>query len=90
MLLSPEERARVKGLIINKFRGDIELLKPGLDMFKAYVDIPVVGVLPYIELAIEDRAIFSDEKIQAREFSKVEDLLRKNLDMDFIYRLVKR
>ncbi len=34
MLLTPEERARVKGLIINKFRGDVEILKPGLKMIK--------------------------------------------------------
>ena len=40
-LLRPEERARVKGLIINKFRGDVSLLQPGLDMFAEYCDIPL-------------------------------------------------
>ena len=47
MLLTPEERAYVKGVIINKFRGDIEILKPGLDMLEELIGVPVLGVVPY-------------------------------------------
>ena len=50
-LLRPEERARVKGLIINKFRGDVSLLQPGLDMFAEYCDIPFAGVVCSVDQA---------------------------------------
>ena len=46
-LLDPEERARVKGYVINKFRGDPSLLESGLRYLKKRTDVPVVGVLPY-------------------------------------------
>ncbi|NPV52685.1 MAG: cobyric acid synthase [Firmicutes bacterium] len=46
-LLEPWERGRIKGIIINKFRGQKELLKPGLDMLTGLVGIPVLGVVPY-------------------------------------------
>lgn len=48
-LLEPHERQRVKGFIINKFRGDIALLEPGLDWLTERTGIPVLGVLPFIE-----------------------------------------
>ena len=53
-LLEPEERARIKGLVINKFRGDVEILRPGLAPLEAKTGIPVVGVVPYVRTAIDD------------------------------------
>lgn len=47
-LLSPSEQARVKGFVINRFRGDIGLLQPGLDWLEARTGKPVLGVLPYL------------------------------------------
>jgi len=47
-LLSPSERQRVKGFIINRFRGDIALLQPGLDWLEEKTGKPVFGVLPYL------------------------------------------
>ncbi len=47
-LLEPEERARVKGFVINKFRGDISLLQPGLEWLEQRTGIPVLGVLPFM------------------------------------------
>ena len=54
VLFEEQERARVKGLIINKFRGDFELLKPGLRMLEERAQKPVVGTLPYLDIDIED------------------------------------
>jgi len=47
-LLSPTERARVKGFVINRFRGDIALLEPGLEWLERETGKPVLGVLPYL------------------------------------------
>ncbi|KON81856.1 cobyric acid synthase [Azoarcus sp. PA01] len=47
-LLSPSEQARVKGFVINRFRGDLALLQPGLDWLEARTGRPVLGVLPYL------------------------------------------
>ncbi|MBN2898048.1 MAG: cobyric acid synthase [Clostridia bacterium] len=54
MLLTEEERKRVKGVIINKFRGDVEILKPGIKMLEDLIHLPVLGVVPYTHLQIED------------------------------------
>lgn len=54
LLLKEEEKLRVKGTIINKFRGDIELLKPGLTMIEDIINIPCLGVVPYFNLNLED------------------------------------
>lgn len=53
-LLEEKERQRVKGTIINKFRGDKEILKPGLTMLEERTNIPVTGVVPYFYLDIDD------------------------------------
>ena len=47
-LLSPSERARTQGLVINRFRGDLGLLQPGLDWLEQHTGKPVLGVLPYL------------------------------------------
>ena len=48
-LLSESERARVKGFVINRFRGDLALLQPGLDWLEQKTGKPVLGVLPYLK-----------------------------------------
>ena len=48
-LLSPTEQQRVIGFVINRFRGDIELLKPGIDWLEQYTGKPVLGTLPYLQ-----------------------------------------
>lgn len=60
MLQSDEEKKYIKGNIINKFRGDVNILKPGLDMLEKLVNIPTVGVIPYMHLNIDDEDSLSD------------------------------
>ncbi len=75
-LLSPNERARVKGIIINKFRGEYELFADGVSWIEERTDIPVLGVLPYVEdhqISEEDSLSSSNEGGKAgtdeRDFS---------------------
>nr|WP_295679770.1 cobyric acid synthase [uncultured Lachnoclostridium sp.] len=63
-LLAEEERAMVKGMIINKFRGDVKILEPGLtmlsDRLNPIADIPFVGVVPYTKVDIEEEDSISE------------------------------
>ena len=59
-LLEEDERAMVKGLIINKFRGDKTILEPGLEMLEERSQIPVVGVTPFIQVQLEDEDSLSE------------------------------
>lgn len=54
MLLEEDEQRMVKGMIINKFRGDKTILDPGVKTLEEKTNIPVVGVAPYMELEVED------------------------------------
>ncbi|MGB4947028.1 MAG: cobyric acid synthase [Candidatus Competibacter denitrificans] len=65
-LLAPTERARTQGLVINRFRGDIGLLQPGLDWLEQYTGKPVLGVLPYLHglfLDAEDAIARHSERV---------------------------
>ncbi len=59
-LLSPGERERVKGLIINKFRGDKSILMPGISMLEKRCGIPVAGVTPFLAVDVEDEDSLSE------------------------------
>ena len=54
MLLEEDERKRVKGVIINKFRGNVDYFKDAMKQLEDIIKIPVLGVLPYFSLDIED------------------------------------
>ncbi|MCU4674651.1 cobyric acid synthase [Catenovulum sp. 2E275] len=72
-LLSESEQNRVIGFVINKFRGDIALLKPGLDWLEAKTNKPVLGVLPYLhglDIAAED-AIHTEQQLEKTELTIV-------------------
>ncbi len=67
-LLSESEQARVKGFVINRFRGDISLLQSGLDWLEAHTGKPVLGVLPYLDalhLDAEDALVQPTAQSQA-------------------------
>ena len=59
--MDEEERRRVKGFIINKFRGDEKLLSPGPEMLYERCGIPTIGVLPYLNLTIDDEDSLSEQ-----------------------------
>ena len=99
MLLEEEERKRIKGLVINKFRGDISLLQSGIDMIEELLDIPVVGTIPYahIELEDEDSLIdyqkkcnnnVQDEKEKIEQIEKLAKIVRENMNMEYVYSLL--
>ncbi len=60
MLLTDSEKERVKGFIINKFRGDRSILDPGIEMLKERGKVPVTGIVPYMELSLEDEDSLSE------------------------------
>ncbi len=66
-LLSPAERDLLKGVIINKFRGDLKVLEPGLRQLEELIKKPVLGVVPYMRLNLDDEdsvtARFNDRSI---------------------------
>lgn len=66
MLLDDAERRRIQGIVINKFRGDVEILKPGLTMLEELTGIPVLGVVPYLPLELDDEDSLS-ERLSRRE-----------------------
>ncbi|MGO4798378.1 cobyric acid synthase [Pseudomonas sp. W22_MBD1_FP4] len=71
-LLSPTEQERVKGFVINRFRGDIALLQPGLDWLQARTGKPVVGVLPYVM----DLHLEAEDGIDQRQIDKAAQVLK--------------
>ena len=60
MLLEDDEKARIKGLIVNKFRGDKTILDPGITMLEERGGIPVTGVLPYVYVKLDDEDSLSE------------------------------
>lgn len=99
MLLEPHERARIKGLIINKFRGDKTLLDSGIKMIEDLLNIPVVGTIPYtkLELVDEDSLVDYEKECNTnpqtpeemeRELDKLASILRENMDLEYIYNIM--
>lgn len=53
-LLPQEDQARIRGIVINKFRGDVEILRPGLTELERLTGKPVLGVVPWLDMHIDD------------------------------------
>jgi len=97
-LLDEAERNYIKGFIINKFRGDIALLQPGLDFLEKYTSRPVIGVIPYshnILIPEEDSA--GEEKglslppkqplTNHQQYNELADIVRHSLNMELVYKI---
>lgn len=78
LLLTDAEKARVKGVIINKFRGDVKILEPGIKMLEDIIKVPVLGVIPYTRLNIED------EDSLAERFYQKGDAESREIDIAII------
>ena len=59
-LLEEDEKARIKGTIVNKFRGDRAILEPGLETLQKLCGVPVAGVIPYVHVDIDDEDSLSE------------------------------
>lgn len=79
LLLNEDEKARVKGVIINKFRGDYEILKPGIKMLEDIIKIPALGVLPYADINIDD-----EDGFLAGKYAGSRDTSGKEIDIAVI------
>ena len=103
LLLEEEEKARVKGFVINKFRGDVNLLLPGLKMLEEITKVEVLGVVPYLNVDIENEDSLSEsgkrshlheleglslKKYKENQYDILADCMRKSLDMEKIYEIV--
>lgn len=98
MLLSESERKRIKGFVINKFRGDPELLKSGVEKIEEMTGVKVIGLIPYtrLEIADEDSLIDydkkcnhgaqSDEELDS-EIEKLAKTISENMDMEYLKRV---
>ena len=71
-LLEPDERDRIKGLIINKFRGDKTILDPGVVMLEEKTHIPVVGVAPYLHIEVEDEDSLTERFTRKEEIGLID------------------
>lgn len=70
-LLEPQERAYIKGIIINKFRGDVEILNPGIEFIEKRTGIPVLGVLPWLA----DISLPAEDSVALGHRSKVVNIM---------------
>jgi adenosylcobyric acid synthase len=101
MLLSEEERSYIKGIIINKFRGDMKFFESGVKMIEELCNAPVLGVIPYyqdIEIVAEDSlsTLQASPQMQANDldyknaqYDRLADHIRQYVDMDKIYQLLQ-
>lgn len=104
LLFDEEEKERVKGFVINKFRGDINLLTDGLSILEDITKVPVLGVVPYLKVDIEEEDSlcegyardcnlknldsFDLKEYKEKQYNILADSVRKSLDMKKIYEIV--
>ena len=97
-LLDEGERDIIKGFVINKFRGDITLLQPGLDYLKNYTSKPVIGVIPYYQdilLPEEDTVSENNEAFfllslpdRQQQYDRLADIIRQSLNLKLVYQIL--
>lgn len=101
MLQKPEHRRLIKGIIINKFRGDIDLFTPARQMIEELCGVPVLGVIPYLEhIELPSEDTLSDHKPSqvsyttedlakySDTFDQIADHFRAHLDLPRLYSIL--
>ncbi len=98
-LLDSDERKFVKGIVINKCRGRKESFHDVKDTMEQIVGVPVVGLVPYSAIDIEDEDDLIDAQVGVKtaknlehmnvQFDLLADVLRKNMDFDKIYKIIE-
>ncbi len=93
LLLQPEARARVKGLLVNKFRGDLSLWQEGEQLLATCSGVPVLGTVPFLDhlriaeedsVALDEGTVVSPAQVhfsRQREYDRLADALRQHLDL---------
>jgi len=95
-LLTKKEKDRIKGLIINKFRGDKDILKPGLDYLERRCQKDILGVIPYFkDIKIEEEDSLPLERKRKSLFLhcpriQVSELEQRNKEYDKLAKLVRK
>ena len=89
-LLEKEERERVQGIVVNKFRGDRTILQPGLDMLEKLCGVPVAGLIPYICVDLDSTQALTNDVYREQQYDILADAIRHGMDMDFVYRILNR
>ena len=72
ILLEEDEQQMIKGLIVNKFRGDRAILEPGLRLLEEKAQVPVVGVAPYLDIQVEDEDSLTERFSGGRQVDQID------------------
>lgn len=91
VLLDEPDRSRIKGLIVNKFRGDPALFQPGIDLLEEKAEREVFGVIPFLDVLIEEEdslvrghnktKVLMNQVDRETEYDKLANALRANLNL---------
>ncbi len=97
MLMDEHEKKRIKGFIINKFRGDKDILDPGIVMIEDLVKKPCLGVLPFFNLDIEEEDSIvdgvegrriNDDNLRDKEYDKLAEIVKTHVDIEAIKKII--
>ena len=97
-LLPKAYQERIKGYIINKFRGDREILLPGIERLSSFIDVPCLGIIPYLDVSFEEEDSLSKEdglkpKENSQEFfdcqlEKASAFINEKIDINAVFRIM--
>ena len=100
-LLPEDERRLVKGIVVNKFKGSSEHFKNGISILEDICNAPVLGVVPFTDIQLEDEDSLTDGEIKTKdsygpfpaiqmglEFDRIAIHFRTNLNMGMLYKIL--